>query len=288
MKNRLITTTDGTSAQAPYKYLYIYHIEGRVSPTYAPDCPDFIGLWQETDSAFLFFSSASPGTVAELVRSDSDLTWLDSYQLSYDQWHGGRFDAFEQGALRIVPAWEADKIVPGSKASSETILLDPGVVFGVGTHPTTRDCLAALQVACKDNTFSGVLDLGTGTGLLALAAARLGSPRVIAVDMNALATKTAQTNVRLNQLEDYVMVIQGNALDLVHCQADLVIANIHYDVMRRLIQNRAFLKKKHFVLSGLMRREAKDIAGELRRRSIDIVHDWQNEGVWFTFYARKR
>ena len=280
--------TDGSSAQAPYEHLYIYHIEGRVSPTYAPDCSDFIGLWQETDSAFLFFSSASPGMIADLVRSDSSLTWLDSYQLSYDQWHGDRFKAFEQGALRIVPAWETDKGVPENSLSVERILLDPGVVFGVGTHPTTRDCLAALQVAYKDNTFAGVIDLGTGTGLLALAAARLGSTHVIAVDMNALATKTAQTNVRLNQLEDYVIVIQGDALDLVHCQADLVIANIHYDIMRQLIQTRAFLNKNHFVLSGLMRREAKDIIGELRRRSIDIVQDWQHDGVWFTFYARKR
>ena len=162
------------------------------------------------------------------------------------------------------------------------------MVFGVGTHPTTRDCLAALQFACKDQPFNGVLDLGTGTGLLALAAARLGSTRIIAVDMNALAAKTARSNVRLNQLEDYVMVIQGDALDLVHCEADLVIANIHYDVMRRLIQSRAFLDKQHFILSGLMRREAKDITGELGRRSIDIVREWQHEGIWFTYYARKR
>jgi hypothetical protein len=58
--------------------------------------------------------------------------------------------------------------------------------------------------------------------------------------------------------------------------------------MRRLIQSRAFLEKQHFVLSGLMRRDARDIAGELRRRSIDIIRDWQHEGIWFTFYARRR
>jgi ribosomal protein L11 methyltransferase len=158
----------------------------------------------------------------------------------------------------------------------------------VGTHPTTRDCLAALQVARQNGPFSDVLDLGTGTGLLALAAASLGSTRVAAADLNALAAKTARANVRLNRLEDYVMVIQGDAVDLVHCRADLVIANIHYDVMRRLIQSRAFLEKRHFVLSGLMRREAKDIAGELGRRAIDIIRDWQHEGTWFTFYARRR
>jgi ribosomal protein L11 methyltransferase len=288
MKNRLIGTTDDDGARTPSEHLYVYHLEGRVAPTYSPERSDFIGLWQESDSAFLFFSSPAPGTIAELVRSDSGLTCLDSYHLTYDQWHGGRFNAFRQGALHVVPAWQANKRDRDQSPSLKTILLDPGVVFGVGTHPTTRDCLAALQLAFQDNRFVSALDLGTGTGLLALAAARLGGTHVMAVDLNALAAKTAQANVRLNQLEDYVMVIQGNAMDLVHCRADLVIANIHYDVMRRLIQSRAFLEKKHFVLSGLMRREAKDIAGELRRRAIEIIHDWQHDGTWFTFYARRR
>ena len=288
MKNRLPQTTDGTGADTPYDHLYIYHLEGRVEPTYAPPRSDFIGLWQETDSAFVFFKRAAPAAISELVRSHPGLTYHDCYHLTYDQWHGGRFEAFEQGELEIVPAWQVDRRVSGRGPSSRSILLDPGVVFGVGTHPTTRDCLAAMRLAYRDAVPSTAMDLGTGTGLLALVAARLGSPRVLAVDMNGLAAKTALANVRLNQMQDYVMVTQGDALDLVHCPADLVIANIHYDVMRRLIHARAFLAKKRFVLSGLMRREAKDIAGELNRRSIDIVHTWQHEGIWFTFYARRR
>lgn len=288
MTNPLSGTTEDRPPAAPYDHLYIYHVEGRVAPTVAPARPDFIGLWQENGSAFLFFSNPAPGSVAELVRGDPDLTYRDGYHLTYEQWHGGPFHAFQQGALRIVPAWQANSEVSANRPGCQKILLDPGVVFGVGTHPTTRDCLAALQVARQNGPFSDVLDLGTGTGLLALAAASLGSTRVAAADLNALAAKTARANVRLNRLEDYVMVIQGDAVDLVHCRADLVIANIHYDVMRRLIQSRAFLEKRHFVLSGLMRREAKDIAGELGRRAIDIIRDWQHEGTWFTFYARRR
>ena len=280
--------TEERPCPAPCEHLYIYHIEGRIAPTEAPVRPDFIGLWQESGSAFLFFSTPAPGTVSELVRGDPGLTYQDCYHLTYDQWHGGPFDAFQQGSLRVVPAWQAGSEMQADRPGCKRILLDPGVVFGVGTHPTTRDCLAALQLAHRNSRFTGVLDLGTGTGLLALAAASLARTRVLAVDLNALAVKTARANVRLNQLEDSVMVVQGDALDLVHCRADLVVANIHYDVMRRLIQSRAFLEKQHFVLSGLMRRDARDIAGELRRRSIDIIRDWQHEGIWFTFYARRR
>ena len=81
-----------------------------------------------------------------------------------------------------------------------SILLDPGLVFGTGTHPTTRDCLDALELAAGSKKFNTVLDLGTGTGLLALAAAKLGSKGVVAADLNLLAAKTAERNVKLNHL----------------------------------------------------------------------------------------
>ena len=285
MKNRLQQTTDDGGADAPYDHLYIYHLEGRVTPTYSPGRPDFIGLWQETDSAFLFFERAAPTTIAELVRSNPGLTYHDCYHLTYDQWHGSRFEAFEQGDLRVVPAWQADSDGLDTAASSRTILLDPGVVFGVGTHPTTRDCLSALQLAYKGAAPAKALDLGTGTGLLALAAVRLGCSQVVAVDMNGLAAKTAQANVRLNQMQDYVMVTQGDALDLVRCPADLVIANIHYDVMRHLILNKGFLAKKQFILSGLMRSEAKHIVDTLQRYPVKILKPWTQNGIWHTIYG---
>ncbi len=288
MKNRLKRATDVRGVKAPYDHLYIYHIEGRVPPSYCHASPGFIGLWQEADSAFLFFTQAVPSVIAELVHTTSGLIYQDCYHLTYDQWHGGRFNAFRVGDLEIIPAWQIENRSSDHKTTSKTILLDPGVVFGVGTHPTTRDCLAALQLAYETSAPTTAVDLGTGTGLLALAAVRQGSSRVLAVDMNALAARTALANVRLNQMEDYVMVTQGDALDLVSCPADLVIANIHYDVMRRLIDTKAFQEKTDFVLSGLMRREAKDITGELNRRSISIVKAWQHDGIWFTFYARRQ
>ena len=281
--------TDGTGAVAPYDHLYIYRLDGRVAPASATGQKDLIGLWQETDCSFLFFKRPAPAAVSDLVRSQPHLTYLDCYHMTYDQWHGGEFQAFEQGSIRVVPAWQAHESGLENAPTARTVLLDPGVVFGVGTHPTTRDCLAALQHAHEhDPPPATALDLGTGTGLLALAAVQLGSTAVIAVDMNGLAAKTAQANVRLNRAQDSVVVIHGDALDLVHCSADLVIANIHYEVMRRLIRSTSFLAKHHFVLSGLMRSEARDIAAELSRRSITIVRQWQHEGTWFTFYARRR
>jgi ribosomal protein L11 methyltransferase len=130
-----------------------------------------------------------------------------------------------------------------------------------------------------------VLDLGTGTGLLALAAARLGSNGVVAADLNLLAAKTAARNVRLNHLQNRVITVQGRAEDLIAYPADLVIANIHYDVMRRLVNDRGFLSKKRFILSGLLRSEAKNIADILARYRIKIIKQWTHEGIWYTFYG---
>jgi ribosomal protein L11 methyltransferase len=129
------------------------------------------------------------------------------------------------------------------------------------------------------------LDLGSGTGLLSLAAARLGSKHVVAVDLNFLAAKTTAGNVSLNQLEDRVITIQGRAEDAIDYPADLVIANIHYDVMRQLIEAQGFLDKKRFVLSGLLRSEAKDVADRLGRHPAQIKNKWTRDGIWYTFYG---
>ncbi len=167
-----------------------------------------------------------------------------------------------------------------------SILLDPGLVFGTGTHPTTRDCLDALELAAGSKKFNTVLDLGTGTGLLALAAAKLGSKGVVAVDLNLLAAKTAERNVRLNHLQNRVVTVQGRAEDIIAYPADLVIANIHYDVMHQIVNERSFFTKKRFILSGLLRSEARNIANILAKHPVTILKQWTHEGIWHTFYGR--
>ena len=183
----------------------------------------------------------------------------------------------------ICPPWEK-----AASGNGRLIVLDPGVVFGTGTHPTTRDCLAAIENIFALDTPSIVLDLGTGTGLLALAAGRLGSRRILAVDNNFLAARTAGRNVRLNQLEDVVQAIQGRAEDFVQQAADLLIANIHYDVLHRLISAENLTGKTWFVLSGLLRTQARDVEHQLAQMPVDLLRRWECEGTWFTFMGAVR
>ena len=157
------------------------------------------------------------------------------------------------------------------------------MVFGNGTHPTTRDCLKALELIFAKQTIGSVLDLGTGTGILSLAAAKLGSTRILSVDSNQLAAKTALKNVCLNGLEDRILVSRGLAEAFIDLPSDLIIANIHYDVMRTLILQDSFYKNKWFVLSGILRSQAREIKEMLARNPVCILKSWEHDCTWHTF-----
>jgi ribosomal protein L11 methyltransferase len=273
------------SGKCPYDDLFIYQLGGRLTSQKAIPQKPFIGNWEEEDFSFLFFSKPAEKEIRKLIRSQPQLTYIDSYHISYEQWQGNVLTPFDHGCFRVVPPWQGDAVGAPAKL---TIILDPGIVFGTGTHPTTRDCLEAVELACRHKLPTKVLDLGTGTGLLALAAARLGCKLTLAVDLNLLAAQTAWKNVRLNRLEKQVTVIQGFAENFIDCPADLLIANIHHGVMQKLIAAKGFITKKRFVLSGLLRSEAKQVKIELERLSAKVLKSWTHEGIWHTFYGEMR
>lgn len=271
------------AAQAanPYKDLYIYYLSGRFRPGGWFRPQHYIGTWEEDESSFLFFTRPNLTVVKDAVGRMPDVELLDHYHMTYDQWQGGEIGPCHIGGFTILPPWLATE----ETDTNPTILLDPGVVFGTGTHPTTRDCLEALRLALEDGTMHSVLDLGTGTGLLALAAARLGCLRILAADLTLLAACTARRNVDLNGMGDRILVAQGDADKFIDFTSDLMVSNIHYAVMKNLIRRQGFLKKKRFILSGLMRSEAAHIQSMLADLPVKIIHRWDQDGIWHTFYG---
>lgn len=269
-------------SRCPYDDLYIYQIDGRLTSQIEILRNYFIGNWEEADSSFLFFSEPARPDVEKLLRAQPQLSCVDSYHMSYEQWQGAVFKPFEHGCFQIMAPWHDDTVFGQGQLP---IILDPGVVFGAGTHPTTRDCLEAVQLACRQRLPEQVLDLGTGSGLLALAAARLGCRLNLAVDLNLLAAQTAEKNVRLNRLNNQIAVVRGYAEDFIDCPADMLMANIHFDVMQKLIKADGFKTKQRFILSGLLRSEAKQVRIELERASAKVIKSWTHEGIWHTFYA---
>ena len=270
----------------PYDELFIYYLKGRLELRHQNFQNNFLGNWEEEDDSILFFSNPADRQIENLLHRQPDLEYVDSYRMSYDHWLGEKFSTMELGPFRIVPPWEAADVQWDAIADKRLIVLDPGLVFGTGTHPTTRDCLEAIELAAESMNIYSVLDLGTGTGLLALAAARLGCEHIVGVDLNLLAAQTAGRNVRLNRLESRIVIAQGRAEDMIAYPADLLIANIHYDVMHHLVNNRGFLAKKRFILSGLMRGEAKHIVNLLQRQPVKIIKQWTQDGIWHTIYGK--
>jgi ribosomal protein L11 methyltransferase len=264
----------------PCSQLFIYYLEGSLQED-PSGLKHFIGNWQEDGFSFLFFTEPSMDKVQDLIRTSPLLRFIDHYQMSYHDWVGDKVTPFCTDRFFISPPWDAT-IAPSSKLR---ITLDPGVVFGTGAHPTTRDCIEALELAFQSQPVCSAMDLGTGTGILAIAAARLGCPLTLAVDMNRLAAKTAQGNIRLNRLQQSVLAVQGSADDFIRIQADLLIANIHYDVMKRLVCSDGFLKKNIFILSGLLRSEAADIENRLKLLPVSILNKWVRDGIWYTYWG---
>ncbi len=269
--------------QAPYERLFIYYLEGLAGADEIDFGSRFIGNWEEDGYSFLFFSSPAADDVRRLAAARSDLKLLDQYEMTYDDWQGGRFQGLRAGRLVIRPPWAEGPASTAAEADDIEVMLDPGVVFGAGTHATTRDCLAALEILSSEKTDGTLLDLGTGTGVLAAAAGRLGWRRVLAVDFNRLAAQTALRNVRLNDLDAQVLVVHGRAEELVACRAEVMVANIHYDVMRRLIRSAGFRRCSDWIISGLLRSQAREAEAFLERTGAVIRRRWTRENTWFTY-----
>ena len=272
--------TDTHPGRPPYDRLYIYYLEGHAGSAENSFDHRFIGNWEEDGYSFLFFAAPAEDEVQHYAAARSDLTLIDQYDMSYEDWQGGRFQGLQAGRLVVRPAWqEGPAAAPGEIAMQ----LDPGVVFGAGTHPTTQDCLTALAVLSEDGPRGALLDLGSGTGVLAVAAACLGWPRVLAVDFNRLAVKTTRRNLMLNGVTSQVLAVQGRAEELVACPADVIVANIHYDVMQLLVGSAGFSRCSAWILSGLLRSQAREIETLLNRTGMSIRQRWSRDNTWFTY-----
>lgn len=269
-------------ADNPYKDLYIYYLEGRINSDNEIFGSEFIGNWQEDNFSFLFFKTPSGKKIEEILSTHPGLTLIDNYQMTYDEWQGEMPFPLTIGRFLITTPWElADNTSKGIK-----IILDPGVVFGTGTHPTTHDCLEALEIAFSNEHIESAVDLGTGTGVLAIASAYLGAKKILAADINYLAVKTARRNFSLNGMQDRILPVQGLAQDYIELPVDLLIANIHNDIIKVLIRSEGFLNKKCFVLSGLLKSEAKEIEFQLSKLPVKIIERWERNGIWHTFLGK--
>ncbi|MDT5263019.1 MAG: ribosomal protein methyltransferase [Acidobacteriota bacterium] len=179
----------------------------------------------------------------------------------------------EVGRFVVAPPWSE---VPGDGDERIVIRVEPGMAFGTGTHETTRLCLAAIERHFRGGSF---LDVGTGTGVLAIAAAKLRpASRVEACDTDPLAVAVAEENARLNNVAGRIHFRVGTVVDT-DASADLVCANLTADVILPLLPALVGATCGRLILSGILETQAEQVRARLRELGFDHCEVTQ-DGEW--------
>ena len=189
--------------------------------------------------------------------------------------------------LLIIPATLDEPFDP----SLIPIRINPGSAFGT-THPTTQLCLQGIERHLKPG--ATMIDLGTGTGILSIAAAMLGAEKVFAVDIDAEAVRVARDNIAANGFADEIRVEQGSlenflAADFGVAQAPIVVANILLNVIAKFFEQGladAVTPCGLLILSGILRTQAHEIRAQLQWHGLEQVAQEQME-EWVCIIARR-
>lgn len=186
------------------------------------------------------------------------------------------------GKIVIKPTWESYE----KTAEDEIIIeIDPGMAFGTGTHPTTTLCIRLLEKYIEVTDV--VLDVGCGSGILAIAAALIGVKQVKAVDIDPVAVEVAQENIALNNLTSLIHVVEGDLTKGLNFKADIVVANLMADLVMLLSDDIAkHLKGKSiYISSGILIEKKVMVAEAIRKCGFEIVEILE-EDQWCAIVGR--
>jgi ribosomal protein L11 methyltransferase len=218
--------------------------------------------------------AADPGAlleVREALAAEVDREWPTTVGIS------------RAGRIVVGPPW----LTSDAQDGDIVITIDPAMAFGTGEHPTTRSVLRVMQGIVRPGDH--VADLGAGSAILAIAAARLGASRVAAIELDGDAIGNAEENVRANDVSDRVVVIEGDAETLLPHVAPLriVLANIISSELIRLLPSiRGALSSDGVaVFSGILLEERAEFVAALAHAHWRIGHE-DIEDVWWTVVAR--
>ena len=185
--------------------------------------------------------------------------------------------------LVIKPTWVDYEEAPGDVL----IELDPGMAFGTGYHPTTHTCLEALENIVKPGM--AVLDVGTGSGILSITAAKLGASRVVALDIDPQAVRAARQNFRRTRVQKLVALTQGSVPHPLagNGQFDVAVANISARAVRERAPHilPALAAGGQFIASGLMESQRQDVHTTLVDLGFALTKEWPQE-EWVTLVYR--
>lgn len=253
-----------------------YPTSGVFVKAYIPASSDFqdilAGLKRELEALRTVLDVGTGDvTVVEMDEEDWAHSWKQYYKPVKISQH-----------LTVVPLWEEYVPQPGENV----ILLDPGMAFGTGTHPTTMLCIQAIENYIKSN--DRVIDVGTGSGVLSIAAAKLGASEVKALDLDQVAVESARENVSTNRVDDVIAVETGDLLKGITGEYDLVVANILADVILLFIED-AYARVKpggYFITSGIIGAKRDEVTAALVAAGF-VIEETRVMEDWVAIIAKK-
>lgn len=201
-------------------------------------------------------------------RTVNEQDWANEWKQYFHVTHVGK-------SLVIKPSWE--EYTPAE--DEHVIEIDPGMAFGTGTHHTTNMCMERLEKVLPVG--ATVFDVGTGSGILAIAAALLGAKEVKAVDIDGVAVRVARENVADNNLSHKIDVKEGDLLHGTEGKADVIIANIIADIIIMLLKDIPVKLNDNgiFLASGIIEERVADIEAEAQDNGLKVVNI-DHRGGW--------
>lgn len=229
-----------------------------------------------------------PGEPRWELREVDEEDWANAWKQYYKPVH-------ITPRLAIKPTWE-----PYEPQAGEIVIeMDPGMAFGTGTHATTALCLRELERVVQNGDH--VVDVGTGSGILAVAAAKLGASRVLALDLDPVAVSSARENIRLNGLDNVITVRESDLLSVVKRTDDpdsaftsifpvqVAVANILAEIIVTFVDDvyEALASGGTYIVSGVIKKKEDDVVRALRNARFTIERISYEED-WVAIVARKQ
>ncbi|GFH40457.1 50S ribosomal protein L11 methyltransferase [Pseudolactococcus insecticola] len=210
------------------------------------------------------------------VQSLAENDWSDSWKQYF-------LPARISHNLTIVPSWT--DYTPTS-SDEKIIRLDPGMAFGTGTHPTTKLSLFALEQTLRGG--ETLLDVGTGSGVLSIAASLLGACEIHAYDLDDVAVKVAEENIQLNADMTNISVAAGDLLKNVDIKADVIVANILADILMNVVDDAYKLLNDggFLIMSGIIDSKSQMILDKAHEAGFALLTRMQ-QGEWHCLIFQK-
>ena len=199
------------------------------------------------------------GIISE-IREFEDEDWMNNWKKFYKPLEIGN-------NIVIKPSWEEYE----NSNNKIIIEIDPGMAFGTGTHETTSLCLETLEEHTKKDDV--VFDIGCGSGILGIAAIKLGAKKSVLVDIDDKCIEVSKINSKLNNVEDNTTIYKGNLLDVVKGEADIIVSNIIAEIIVTMIVD----LKKHlknngiFIASGIIKEKLELVKNSLIENNFEIM-----------------